>query len=112
MLITDKIPQYIFDLLGQRGVDTNDIMMATGCDMDDSHSFCDTYIVATLTKIYVVSGSDKRILLVDSSKFGKASVIHYSALGQINTLVTNSGIDPQALAEIESVGIEVIEAEH
>ena len=60
----------------------------------------------------VVSGSDKRILLVDSSKFGKASVIHYSALGQINTLVTNSGIDPQALAEIESVGIEVIEAEH
>ena len=60
----------------------------------------------------VVSGSDKRILLVDSSKFGKASVIHYSALGQINTLVTNSGIDPQAIAEIESVGIEVIEAEH
>lgn len=67
MLTTDKIPQYVFDHMQTKGVDINEMMMATRCDMDDSHSFCDTYIFATLTKIYVLSGSD-RLEHSDSSR--------------------------------------------
>lgn len=59
----------------------------------------------------VVAGSDKRILLADTSKLGKTSVIHYSALGQIDTLVTNRGIADETLESIQKMGIEVIETD-
>ncbi len=57
MLITDKIPSYIYDLLKSRGVDTNKIMLASYCDMNDSHIYCDTYVLATAEKLIVLSGS-------------------------------------------------------
>lgn len=60
----------------------------------------------------VVQGSDRRILLADTSKLGKTSVIHYSELGQINTLVTNRGIPEEELSRIGRIGIEVIDTEH
>jgi DeoR/GlpR family transcriptional regulator of sugar metabolism len=60
----------------------------------------------------VVQGSERRILLADISKLGKTSVIHYSELGQINTLVTGKGVDANERARIESIGIEVIETEN
>lgn len=59
----------------------------------------------------VVLGSDKRILLADTSKLGKTSVIHYSELSRIDTLVTNKGIGADDLAGIEKIGIEVIETD-
>ncbi|MBR2335951.1 MAG: ABC transporter ATP-binding protein [Clostridia bacterium] len=57
MLITDKIPSYIYDLLKSRGVDTDKIMLASYCDMNDSHIYCDTYVLATAEKLIVLSGS-------------------------------------------------------
>ena len=57
MLITDKIPEYIYESLRQEGVDCDKIMMATYCDMNRDHIFCDTYVVATREKLYVISGS-------------------------------------------------------
>ena len=57
MLITDRIPEYIFDSLASEGVAKEDVMMATYCDMNSDHVFCDTYIVATLKKLCVLSGS-------------------------------------------------------
>ncbi len=57
MLITDKIPSYIYDLLKGKGTDADKIMLASYCDMNDSHIYCDTYIFATAEKLIVVSGS-------------------------------------------------------
>ena len=63
MLITDKIPAYIYESLEREGVDTSSIMLATYCDMDSRHIFCDTYVIATKESIYVISGS----VLIDGS---------------------------------------------
>lgn len=57
MLVTDKIPNHVYESLKREGVDTDKIMMATYADMDRDHVFCDTYIVATADSLYVISGT-------------------------------------------------------
>ena len=57
MLITDKIPQHIYDSLGKEGIDTDKIMLASYCDMNADHVLCDTYVIATTEKLFIVSGS-------------------------------------------------------
>lgn len=57
MLLTDKIPEYIYESLKREDVDTGKIMMATYCDMNREHVFCDTYVIATAESIYVISGT-------------------------------------------------------
>ncbi len=57
MLITDKIPEYIYESVENEGVDRNKVMLASYCDMNDEHVFCDTYVLVTLEKLYIVSGS-------------------------------------------------------
>lgn len=71
MLITDRIPQYIYDSLESEGVAREEIMMGTYCDMNSDHIFCDTYIFATLKKLYVLSGSVCAIL-DENSRRGKS----------------------------------------
>ena len=57
MLLTDRIPDHVYESLRREGVDTDKIMMATYCDMNREHVFCDTYIVATEENVYVISGT-------------------------------------------------------
>ncbi len=61
MYISPKVPQYVFDILEQKGADTNDIYLAMYCDMDDEHNFCDTYIVLSEEKLYVLTGTESLI---------------------------------------------------
>lgn len=58
----------------------------------------------------VVAGSDKRILLADTSKAGKASVIHYAPIESVDTLVTNKWLDNGIKTELLQKNIKVIEA--
>lgn len=58
----------------------------------------------------VVAGSDKRILLADTSKAGKASVIHYAPIESVDTLVTNKWLDNEIKTELLQKNINVIEA--
>ena len=58
----------------------------------------------------VVAGSEKRILLADTSKAGKTSVIHYAPIGSVDTLVTNKGLDADTKAALLKMNIKVIEA--
>ncbi len=57
MLLTDRIPDHVYDSLRKEGVDTDKIMIATYCDMNRAHVFCDTYVVVTANSIYVISGT-------------------------------------------------------
>lgn len=59
----------------------------------------------------VVAGSDCRILLTDTSKYEKNSVILYAPLDSINILVTNKGLPNDAFEYFNSIGIKVIEAD-
>ena len=56
MLITDKIPEYIYRSLSNNGVSADDIMLASYCDMNSDHALRDTYVIATGKSIYVISG--------------------------------------------------------
>ncbi len=56
MLCFDKIPQYIYDVFAEKGIQKKDIYLLTYCDMDAEHSFCDTYVAATADSLYVLSG--------------------------------------------------------
>ncbi len=57
MLLTEKIPSYIYESLRAEGVDTNNIMLASYCDMNREHSFSDTYVIADKESIYIISGT-------------------------------------------------------
>ncbi len=57
MFLIDKIPEYIFRSLRDEGVDTEKIMLGAYCDMNSEHVYCDTYIVATVDKLFLLNGS-------------------------------------------------------
>ncbi len=57
MLEIDKIPQFVYDYLLSQGVNYSDIILAAYCDMDSEYVLCDTYLVATLTSVFVLSGT-------------------------------------------------------
>ena len=58
----------------------------------------------------VVECSGERILLADTSKAGKASVIHYAPIESVDTLVTNKWLDSDIKAELAGKNINIIEA--
>ena len=58
----------------------------------------------------VVAGSEERILLADTSKAGKASVIHYAPIESVNTLVTNKWLNNEIKTALLQKNINVIEA--
>lgn len=57
MLLTDNIPEYIYSSLESEGGKREDVVLATYCDMNKDHVFCDTFVLVTLNKLYVLSGS-------------------------------------------------------
>ena len=58
MFLSQRIPQYVYAILAEKGVKTEDIYIATYCDMDNNHIFCDTYIIVTDNVICVLSGNE------------------------------------------------------
>jgi len=50
----------------------------------------------------------KRVLVTDSSKFGKQGFVKIFPLSDIDVLITDSGIDKEAVEEIRAMGIEVM----
>ena len=61
MYCFEKIPNYVFDTLSDKGVDVNNIYIATYCDMDSEHNFCDTYLVSTNEYLYILSGFESLV---------------------------------------------------
>ena len=57
----EKIPGYVFDILSDKGADVENIYIATYCDMDSEHNFCDTYVLATNEYLYVLSGFESLV---------------------------------------------------
>lgn len=68
MIAFDKIPQYVYDSLREKGADADNLYLVTYCDMDAEHNFCDTYIAATNEYIYVLSGYESLVKKETSRK--------------------------------------------
>ena len=52
--------------------------------------------------------AQQRILLADSSKIGKCGFGRICGMKEVDTLITNSGINPIIKDKIEALGVEVI----
>lgn len=62
----------------------------------------------TDTKKAVIESSLTKILLVDSSKFGKIKPAYFAEPGDFNIVITDTGIEDRQVKIFEELGIEVI----
>lgn len=97
MLVTDKIPNHVYESLKREGVDTDKIMMATYADMDRDHVFCDTYIVATADSLYVISGT----VSISGAEPSKK---------QIDRVWNESAFESYSLSEIKELKLEEMQS--
>ena len=65
----------------------------------------------TLVKQVMIERARQIIILADSSKLGRTCFARIAPLDLMNTLVTDSGIPPRFVAELQNRGMEVIIAE-
>ena len=68
------------------------------------------YLPEVMTDRAVISMAPELILVADHTKFGKVASAYVAPLDRVNTLVTDSGIDPGFQAGLEQQGIRVIVA--
>ena len=59
------------------------------------------------TKKAVIESSDTKILLVDSSKFGKIKISHFADLTDFDIVITDSGISKECKEIIKNIGVEL-----
>jgi len=93
MFAADKIPEYIYDLLSEKGVAREEIYLAAYCDMNSDHVYCDCYLAATKDKLYLLSGSE---LLKGKENSVKG----------LDTYWKESAFEKYDLCDIESFSIE------
>ncbi|MBA7545523.1 Deoxyribose operon repressor [subsurface metagenome] len=59
------------------------------------------------TKKAVIESSDTKILLVDSSKFGKIKISHFANLTDFDIVITDSGISKECEEIVKNIGIKL-----
>ncbi|HUX11427.1 MAG TPA: DeoR/GlpR family DNA-binding transcription regulator [Spirochaetia bacterium] len=64
----------------------------------------------TETKRAAIGSSLHKVLLADSSKFGRVQPYHFADLSEFDTIITDTGIDERYRKELRKMGVEVIEA--
>jgi DeoR/GlpR family transcriptional regulator of sugar metabolism len=61
-----------------------------------------------LVKKTMIQNAHQRIVVADSSKFGRTTFTSIAQLSMVDTLVTDSDITPEAVKSLEDLGIEVL----
>lgn len=92
LLITDRIPKYVYDSLEREGIDVGQLVLATYCDMNDEHSYCDTYVLATKEKLFLLMGT--------------VCLEHGNQRGHIEKIWKESAFKTYDVAEIEKLKLE------
>jgi len=59
------------------------------------------------TKQAVIESSDTKILLVDSSKFGKVKISHFTDLNNFDIIITDTGISKECEEVIKNIGVKL-----
>jgi DeoR/GlpR family transcriptional regulator of sugar metabolism len=62
--------------------------------------------LAEMAKI-IIARSDRRIALIDSSKFDGSALIQMAPLDSFDVVITDSGIDPDVLSRFHDAGVNV-----
>jgi DeoR family fructose operon transcriptional repressor len=62
------------------------------------------------TKRALVESAQRVVALADASKIGQERTVRFAALGDIDVLVTDDGIDAADVAAFEAAGLDVVRA--
>ena len=68
----------------------------------------DTSTDVAAMKRAMLRAARRKILLADSSKFGQRAFCEVCHLDEIDTVITDAGLDPVMKGDLESLGVEVI----
>ena len=74
------------------------------------HGFSTPDEAEAATKRAMVAAAQRVIVLADSSKIGREHLVRFAAVDDVDVLVTDSEADPAVVAELETMGIEVLVA--
>jgi DeoR family transcriptional regulator, aga operon transcriptional repressor len=78
---------------------------------DAEHGLTDDSFDIARVKAAMIRSARRVILLADSSKWGKSAFAKIAPLGEIDVLITDSGISKEAERAIQRFGIEVMRVE-
>jgi len=92
-------------LIGQIHVDTA-FMGTIGLSIKEGMTTTDPR--EAHTKELVMSNARQVVLLADSSKIGKISFVKFGSLGDVDVLITDSGIAGDELSRLKKTGIKVV----
>jgi DeoR family fructose operon transcriptional repressor len=72
------------------------------------HGFSTPDEAEAATKRAMVRAAQRVIVLADSSKIGREHLVRFAGLDDVDVLITDDGADPAVVAELETMGIEVL----
>jgi DeoR family fructose operon transcriptional repressor len=58
----------------------------------------------------MIASSRRRVLLADHTKIGNDNLVRFATLPEIDVLITDTGLDTEAAAELAAAGPEVVRA--
>jgi DeoR family fructose operon transcriptional repressor len=73
-----------------------------------AHGFTTPDEAEASVKRAMVRAGQRVVVLADSSKLGREHLVRFAAPDEVDVLVTDSGADPAAVADLEAAGMEVI----
>ncbi len=85
-------------------------MAFIGCNGMSAAGFTTPDVDEAATKTAMVTQAGRRIVLADSSKAGLVQLVTFAELGEIDVLVTDSGLSDSYTQLFEDNGIEVVRA--
>lgn len=85
-----------------------DTMFLTVTGIEPSVGCTDQSIGEARSQNHLRKSSTKTIVLADSSKFGKSSLVKICALDEVDTIITDSGIPSSIEQQIRELGTELI----
>lgn len=90
-----------------REIHVNKLFLATG-GISSSLNLTYPGFADIPVKKAMIDAADHVYLVADSTKIGKSAFASLGGIDQVDTFITDSGLDPKVKAEIEARGVEVV----
>jgi DeoR family fructose operon transcriptional repressor len=74
------------------------------------HGFTTPDEAEASVKRAMVRAGQRVIVLADSTKLNRETLVRFAAPEDVDVLITDAGADPEALASLEKAGLEVVVA--
>ncbi len=87
-----------------------DVVFLGTTGISPGHGFSTPDEAEAATKRAMARAAQRVIVLADSSKLGREHLVRFAAVEDVDVLVTDGDADPGVVAELETMGIEVLVA--